>query len=199
MTTPAPDGHEAQHALNMARQQQVNLVSSSLPRRTPRQWLAFAGLFVLIGLALDLFSSSLWALTLFGVVAVAAVLAFGQAERRRSGLPVRSAWLGQQVDNRTYWIFIVWILVVVWVLQFAGGAFGRMGLAWPNTLGGCVAAAVFLLTGPLASSVIRRRVIANVESGRGGRLHGVARALSLLPVAEARERHQQHGSEQGRS
>lgn len=200
MTTPAPDSHEAQQALNVIREQQANLVRSGLPRRPIWYWLAAAPLYVLVGLAFDLFRYSLWAFNLFGVVVVAAVIALERVQKRRSvRMSVRHVWLWRHFDNRTYWIFVVWIAVPVWALQFTGGAFRRMGLAWPYTLGGCVAAAAFLVTGPLAITVIRRRVIANVESGRGDQLHGLARLLSFLPVYEAHERYQERGSKPGRS
>jgi hypothetical protein len=103
---------------------------------------------------------------------------------------VRSAWWHQQFDNRTFWIFALCIAVVVIVQQQMALVFTRTGLAWPNTLGGCAAAAVLLAAGPPVRAVLRRRLIAHAESGSDDRLHGLPRALSLLPVHEARDRHQ---------
>jgi hypothetical protein len=187
MMTPAPDSDEAQQALHAVRQQQANLIRRNLAPLPAWGWLAGAALLVLDGLIWDLRGPARWAVA---AVVVAALIAGTRVYRRRAGAGVRSAWWHQQFDNRTFWIFALYIAVVVIVQQQMALVFTRTGLAWPNTLGGCAAAAVLLVAGPPVRAVLRRRLIAHAESGSDDRLHGLPRVLSLLPAYEARERHQ---------
>lgn len=187
MMTPAPDSVEAQQALHAVRQQQASLIRRTLAPLPAWGWLAGAALLVLEGLIWDLRGPARYAAV---TVIVAALIAVTRVSRRRAGVRVRSVWWHQQFDNRTFWVFALYIAVVVIVQQQTALVFTRTGLAWPNALGGCAAAAVLLVAGPLMRAVLRRRLVAHAESGSDDRLHGLPRVLSLLPVYEARERHQ---------
>ncbi len=195
MMTPAPDSDEAQQALHAVRQQQASLIRRNLAPLPAWGWLAGGALLVLDGLIWDLRGPARWAAV---AVIVAALIAVTRVSRRRAGVRVRSAWWHQQFDNRTFWIFALYIAVVVIVQQQTALVFTRVGLAWPNTLGGCAAATVLLVAGPPVRAVLRRRLIAHAESGSDDRLHGLPRVLSLLPVYEARERHQREQAEAAR-
>jgi hypothetical protein len=186
MMTPAPDSDEAQQALHAVRQQQASLIRRNLAPLPAWGWLAGAALLVLDGLIWDLRGPARWAAI---AVLVAALIAGTRVYRRWAGVRVRPAWWHQQFDNRTFWIFALYIAVVVIVQQQMALVFTRAGLAWPNTLGGC-AAALLLVAGPPVRAVLRRRLTAHAESGSDDRLHGLPRVLSLLPVYEARDRHQ---------
>ena len=185
MATPAPDSNEAQQALHAVRQQQADLVRRNLAPLPAWYWLAGAPVLVLVGLAWDLRGSGRWAVV---AVTVAAVIAMMRWQRRWVGAKVRYVWWYQQFDNRTFWIYFLTIAAVVVIQQIMTDVFTRLGLPWPNTLAMCAAAAVFLVTGPLSRVVLRRRLIARIESGSDDGLHGLAYLQSLLPVAEAFER-----------
>jgi len=187
VATPTPDSDEAQQALHAVQEQQANLIRRHLAPVPAWGWLAGAVLLVLNGLIWDLRGPARWA----GIaLIVAALIAVTRVYPRWAGVRVRSAWWHQQFDNRTFWIFALYIAVVVIVQQQMALVFTRAGLAWPHTLGGCAAAAVLLAAGPPVRAVLRRLLTAHAESGSDDRLHGLPRVLSLLPVYEVRERHQ---------
>jgi hypothetical protein len=94
----------------------------------------------------------------------------------------------RQFDDRTFWIFFLYIAALVLVQQTMTTIFTRTGLPWPSTLGGFATAAALLVAAPLVRAVLRRRLTARAESGSDNRLHGLVYVLSLLPAAELPER-----------
>ena len=119
---------------------------------------------------------------------VAALIAITRAQRRRAGAKARYAWWYGQFDDRTFWIFFLYIAALVLLQQTMTTIFTRTGLPWPNTLGGVATAAVLLVAAPLVRAVLRQRLTAHVESGSDDNLHGLAYVLSLRPAAEVSER-----------
>jgi hypothetical protein len=133
MMTPAPSRDEAQQALHAVRQQQASLVRRTLAPLPAWYYLAGATLVILNGLAWDLPGPARWAVI---AVIVAALIAMTRAHRRRAGAKARHAWWYQQFDDRTFWIFFLYIAALVLVQQTMTTIFTRTGLPWPSTLGG---------------------------------------------------------------
>lgn len=189
MATPDPEIDEAQQALRAVRQQQVNLVRRLFAPLPARAWLAGAAAFVLVGLARDLRGPAQWTYIAVGVAALIGLMWRARRRRARARVRVRTVWFYQQFDNRTYWIWALHDFVLYFGWLFMSGIFADAGLPWPNTIGGCVATVVYLVTGPGVRAVVRRRLIARAESGSGDGMHGFARAHSFMPVYEALDRH----------
>lgn len=182
---PAPSSDEAQQALHAVRQQQASLVRRTLAPLPAWYYLAGAALVIFNGLAWDLPGPTRWAVI---AVVVAALIAMTRAQRRRAGAKARHTWWYQQFDDRTFWIFFLYIAALVLFQQTMTAIFTRTGLPWPNTLGGLATAAALLIAAPLVRAVLRQRLTARAGSGSRDRLHGLAYVLSLLPVSELLDR-----------
>jgi hypothetical protein len=185
MMIPAPSSDEAQQALYAVRQQQAGLVRRMLAPLPAWYYLAGATLVILNGLAWDLSGPARWAVI---AVAAAALIALTRAQRRRAGAKARYTWWYGQFDDRTFWIFFLYIAALVLLQQTMTTIFTRTGLPWPNTLGGIATAAALLIAAPLVRAVLRQRLTAHAQSGSDDTLHGLAYVLSLLPAAELSER-----------